>query len=102
MNMPFAVLVKTDGTRRVCVMNCGPSTSNMRSRADMMRECTDCEDHPCPPPDPRVRIVDLELEVASLRSALRNVLCALDAGATKASMRCSLLGALSDSYARRG
>lgn len=33
---------------KVCVMNCGPSTKDMRSRVDMMRECGDCEDWPAP------------------------------------------------------
>lgn len=31
---------------KVCVMNCGPTTKDMRSRADVMRECADCEDWP--------------------------------------------------------
>lgn len=102
MTIPFHGLVRTDGTRRVCTMNCGQTIGDKRSRADIMRECDDCVDHQAAPPDPKLRIVDLELEVAALRSALRNVLYGLDAGRTKASLRCSLLGALSDSDARRG
>ena len=35
---------------KTCVMNCGPSTKDMRSRADIMRECQDCEDWPEPEP----------------------------------------------------
>lgn len=35
---------------KTCVMNCGPSTKDMRSRADIMRDCADCEDWPEPKP----------------------------------------------------
>ena len=87
---------------KTCVMNCGPSTRDMRSRADIMRECTDCEDHPAAPPDPLVRIGMLEAEVAHLRVALRNVLHSLDARAARCSIRCTVEGVLSDSDARLG
>ena len=97
----FHELAMPNGMLRVCTMNCGQAIGDKRSRADIMRECGDCVDSPNPP-DPNLRIVELELEVATLRTALRNVLHALDAGATKSSMRCSLLGALNDSDARRG
>ena len=35
---------------KTCVMNCGPSTKDMRSRADVMRDCQDCEEWPEPRP----------------------------------------------------
>ncbi len=102
MTIPFHVLVNADGTRRVCVMNCGQTIGDKRSREDIMRECDDCVDYPCPPPNPKVRIGMLEAEIAHLRVALRNVLHSLDAGTTRGSIRCTVEGILNDSDARLG
>ena len=83
---------------KTCVMNCGPSTKDMRSRAAIMRECADCEDWP-EDPTPR-KIEDLQIEVQALRAAIRTTINAIDAGRSKESMRCSLEGYLMDSQKR--